>query len=62
MGISDYDRANFGAIVAGHGDWFTAQLIRLIAKADQSKRELLRKGFPDEVEAYEDWLRTGWED
>jgi hypothetical protein len=40
----------------GEGDWFTAQLLRLISKADRQSRESLRKGFPEEVEAYEKWF------
>lgn len=53
--ISDYDRMHIGDIVAGGGDWFTAQLLRLIAKADKSNREKLRVAFPDEVAAFEAW-------
>jgi hypothetical protein len=53
--ISDYDRANIGNIIAGGGDWFTAQLLRLIAKADKQNREKLRLSFPDEVAAFEAW-------
>jgi hypothetical protein len=53
--ISQYDRDNLEDILAGHGSWFTAQLLRLIAKADDSNRDRLRAGFPAEVEAYERW-------
>lgn len=56
MPLSKYDRKNFEAILFGEGDWFTAQLIRLVAKADLSNRDLLRKGFPAEVSA-EEWQR-----
>jgi len=38
-----------------NADWFTAQLFRLIAKADVQNRERLRKGFPEEVAVYEEW-------
>lgn len=41
--------------LGGDGDWFTAKLVRLIAKADSENRERLRQGFPDEVAAYEDY-------
>jgi hypothetical protein len=41
-----------------HADHFTAQLFRLIAKGDGSRRRLLAKGFPMEVEAYEEWMIT----
>jgi hypothetical protein len=37
--------------------WFTAELFRLIAKGDREHRELLRAGFPDEVEVYERWFK-----
>lgn len=53
--ISDFDRAHIGDIVAGGGDWFTAELLRLIAKADSNNRERLRSAFPEEVAAYEEW-------
>lgn len=39
----------------GGGDWFTIRLFDLIAKADTSNRERIRKGFPIEVMAYEEW-------
>jgi hypothetical protein len=51
--ISNYDKANIGNILAGEGSWFTANLLRLISKADNSNLELLRKGFPEEVAAIE---------
>ena len=54
--MSEFDKANVGRILAGHGDWFTAKLLRLIAKADLHNRELLWKGFPEEVATYENWL------
>lgn len=55
--LSDYDRHHIDDILNGHGDWFSAQLLRLIAHADAANRELLRAGFPDHVEAYEKWYR-----
>jgi len=57
--ISDHDKANIGNIVAGHGDWFTALLLRLINKADSSNRARLAIGFPEEVKAYEEWESNG---
>lgn len=53
--ISDFDRAHIGDIVAGHGTWFTADLLRLCAHADAQNLEKLRTAFPDVVEAYLDW-------
>lgn len=53
---SAYDIAHMTNIIAGDfGDWFSAHLMRLIAKADSSNREQLRKVYPEHVKAYEDW-------
>ena len=57
-GISPYDREHMADIVAGHGDWFTAKLLRLIAKADSHNRSKLRLAYPEEVRAYEEWLQS----
>ena len=54
--LSDYDRNRVAGILGGDGDWFTAQLMRLTAKADQHHRYLLRLGFPEEVELVETYL------
>jgi hypothetical protein len=53
--LSDFDKEHMADIVAGYGDWFSAELIRLINKADRGNKELLRQVFPDHVEAYERW-------
>ena len=53
--ISEYDKAHMDDILCGHGTWFTSELLRLIAKADDDNREKIRAGFPEEVEAYERW-------
>jgi hypothetical protein len=56
--ISPYDKANIGEIiVAGKGDWFTAHLLRLCAKADPVNLERIRRGFPEVVEAFEEWRK-----
>jgi hypothetical protein len=47
--LSEYDKTHLDEILCGHGDWFTAQLLRLIAKSDLSNRARLTKGFPEEV-------------
>lgn len=47
--LSQYDKENLPQILSGHGDWFTAQLLRLIAKSDNFNRSQLQKGFPAEV-------------
>lgn len=56
--VSDHDRENIDRIMGGYGDWFSARLIRLVAKADYQNRELLRQVFPDHVEAYEVWANS----
>ena len=53
--LSSYDEKNIGSLLAGEGTWFNAHLLRLISKADNSNMELLRKGFPEEVKALEEY-------
>ena len=47
--ITDHDRDQIENILGGYGDWFSAQLLRLIAKADVDNKELIRQVFPDHV-------------
>lgn len=54
--ISAFDKAHMADIIAGHGDWFSAELLRLIAKADFENKAKLRLGFPDVVPAYDAWM------
>jgi hypothetical protein len=56
--ISPYDWQHLDEIMGGHGDWFTAQLLRLCAKADAMNLERIRVGFPWVVAAYEEWLSS----
>jgi hypothetical protein len=53
--ISEHDREHMDEIMSGYGDWFSARLLRLIAKADIENRALLRQVFPDHVQTYEEW-------
>ena len=53
--FSEYDKQNVGELLAGTGTWFNAHLLRLISKADSNNLELLRKGFPEQVKAVEDF-------
>lgn len=53
--ISDYDKEHIGEIIAGHGDWFTAQLLRLMHKADSENFAKLAVCFPKEALAYSKW-------
>lgn len=55
MSLSQFDIDNVDAIIGGHGSWFTAELLRLIAKADINNRQRLRVAFPDEVHLWESW-------
>lgn len=58
--ISGYDQTHIFEILNGHGTWFSAELIRLIAHADSGNREILRAAFPEHVDAYEAWYhKTG---
>lgn len=54
---SDFDVENLDRILGGMGDWFSAQLFRLIAKADPGNRDRLRMAFPFHVQAYERLMR-----
>tara|TARA_B100000900_G_C19974010_1_gene471029 strand:- start:291 stop:473 length:183 start_codon:yes stop_codon:yes gene_type:complete len=49
--MTEYDTENIMEILHGKGTWFTADLFRLIAKADESNRLKLAESFPDEVNA-----------
>jgi hypothetical protein len=57
MTLSEFDRVKIAAIMGGHGDWFTAQLLRLVAKADDHHKAQLRMAFPEEVALVEAWQR-----
>jgi hypothetical protein len=56
--LSDFDREHVEAIMGGHGSWFSAELLRMCAKADPGNLERLRLGFPEHVAAYERWMRS----
>lgn len=56
MGMSTFDSNHITEILAGHGDWFTAKLLRLIAKADAENLAKLEQVYPQEVGAYKAWL------
>jgi hypothetical protein len=53
--LSNYDIEHVESILRGDGDWFSAQLLRLIAKADDFNKERIRKGFPNHVALWEAW-------
>ena len=54
--MTDYDRENVGEIIHGKGTWFTANLFRLIVKADAENRRKLFNAFPEEVEVVHQYL------
>ena len=47
--MSEYDKTHVAEILAGEGTYFTANLLRLISKADTNNRTKLFQGFPEEV-------------
>ena len=53
--LSDFDRSNVGEILAGHGDWWSADMLRLIKRSDRDHRNLLRRVVPVHVWAVEQW-------
>ena len=53
MPISDYDLQHIEDLMCGEGTWFTACLLRLIAKADSYNLARIRLAFPQEVAAFE---------
>ena len=65
--MSQFDKENVKGILEGEGDWFTANLFRLIAKADKGNRAKLFDAFPDEVKVVHKYLTGknyagGWSD
>ena len=55
---SDFDLEHLREILTGQlGDWFDADLFRLIRHADGTNRELLRMVYPLHVRAYERYLK-----
>jgi len=57
-GPSPHTIAHMDEIMDGWGDWFSADLLRLIAKADLVNREKLRQVFPEHVRVYERWCAS----
>lgn len=55
--LDTYERANVHRILAGHGEWFSARLLRFIKESAPDRRNLerLRLAFPDHVEAVRWW-------
>jgi len=57
--LSDFDRSNIDTILAGDGDWFTAELLRYIGTLPYDDRTAWSAGFPDEVAAVGGRRTTG---
>lgn len=53
--LSDHDRENIDRIMGGYGDWFSARLLRLMAKADKENRQILANAYPDHYVAFIGW-------
>ena len=62
--MTEFDKENIMEILHGKGTWFTADLFRLIAKADGENRVKLAQSFPEEVNAVHLYLtgKTLYED
>jgi hypothetical protein len=56
--ISEFDREHVELAMAG--DWWSSDLLRLLAKSDRAHLERLRLVFPSHVAAFEAWHNTGW--
>ena len=55
---NDYEAKNVGEVLNGFvGDFFTQNLFRSIATADQQNKERLRIVYPHHVACYEAWRR-----
>lgn len=57
-GVSTFDRRNIHAIMGGHGTWFSAELLRLCAKADAQNLARIERGFPEHVALFREWWRS----
>lgn len=55
--LSDHDKERIGEILAGYGDWFSAELLRLINKADAINLWKLQQMYPEHVNAFLAWDR-----
>lgn len=53
---SPHDIIHMEDILSGYGNWFSAELLRLIAKADLDNRELLRRIYPNHVAVFENFI------
>jgi hypothetical protein len=58
--VSEWDKENLDKIIRdGHGDWFSAHLLRLMAKSDMQNRALLGSVYPEHLAALERYWNNG---
>jgi len=60
MPLTDFDKNNIDRIMSGEGtSWYTAQLLRLMAKADTENLTKLAYVYPEEFIAFCNWKWNG---
>jgi len=55
--ISEYDRTHVGEVIST-GNWWGADMLRLIKRSDQGHRTMLSICFPTYVSALEAWEKS----
>lgn len=60
LNISEYDRTHVGEVLQS-GDWWGADMLRLIKRSDQGHRAMLSIPFASYVMALEEWEKSGGE-
>lgn len=54
-GVTLWERENLSDILGGKGTDFYCNLYRLISKGDSENREILKKSYPEQVNAVLEW-------
>ena len=49
--MNEFDKENVRNILAGHGDWYGAQLLRTIALGSAMEQRLFYISYPEEMQA-----------
>jgi len=57
--LPEFDRLHIAEIMNGRGSNFSAQLLRLCAKADDRNLTILSQVYPEHVAAYKRWMESG---
>ncbi len=55
---SRFDIEHINEIMAGRGDWWSAQLLRLFSKADPDNRAKLALAFPEHALLWSTWYTS----